>query len=842
MKVLHRKQILFNKVLMIPFFASVIVSCSQGIKKTDNTEKKVEELLSEMTLEEKVGQMINIGLPAILEGEIYYAPRDTAVIDTVKLARFVGKYCVGSVHNTPGYPPDKDEWHRLIKQIQDYAINHTRLGIPVIYGIDGVHGANFVNHSTMLPQQIALAASWNIDLAYRAGEITAYELRAASIPWNYAPVVDVASNPLWGRMYESFGEDPYLISQMSDAYIRGSQGNNLSDTTKVTVCLKHFIGYGAGINGKDRASALIPENYLRQYYLPPFTEAIQAGALTIMLSSNSINGIPCHINKYYMTDILKKELDFKGFTVSDFSDIDFLVDAHQVARDKKEATKQAILAGLDMIMNPYNADVSGILVELVNEGEIPVSRIDDAVRRILRVKIKSGLFENPYGNPDLYKDFASEKYTEDNYRAASECITLLKNESILPLNGRILPQNKSILPQNKSILPQYKSTLPQNESALPQNESELPQNESALPQNESALSQNKSALSQNKNILPHNKSILPLSRGSKILVTGVASNSMNYLNGGWSRTFQGQDTSFNDPAKLTILEALISKTGKENVKFVQGTGYDDDINTMAAVKAARSTDYIIVCLGEFPAAEKPADIDELPFPRVQQNLIKELAGTGKPVILVLVEGRPRIIREIEPLVQGIIIAYLPGDEGGRAIADIIFGDVNPSGKLPFTYPKYTGNVLTYYHKKADIRDRSWGFNGFCPQYEFGYGLSYTSFEYSNLELSADTLFTGDSLHIRINVTNTGKIGAKEIAELYIKDLVSSVSPDVKKLVSFKKLFLKPGEKKTIEFIISEADLDFVGTDNKWTTETGYFTVFAGGDPGKLMEKNFLFLK
>jgi beta-glucosidase len=793
MRILQEKQILFIKVLMGSIIASVIISCSQRIKQADNTENRIGELISEMTLEEKVGQMINIGLPAILEGDIYYAPRDTAVIDTAKLARFVGKYGVGSVHNTPGYPPDKYEWHRLIKQIQDYAVNRTRLGIPVIYGIDGVHGANYVNHSTMLPQQIALAASWNTDLALRAGEITAYELRAASIPWNYTPVVDVASNPLWGRMYESFGEDPYLISRMTDAYIQGSQGNDLSDTTKVTVCLKHFIGYGAGIYGKDRASALIPENYLRQYYLPPFTEAIKSGALTIMLSSNSVNGIPCHINKYYMTDILKEELDFQGFTVSDFSDIDFLVDAHQVAHNKKEATKQAILAGLDMIMNPYNADVSDILIELVKEGEIPMSRIDDAVRRILRIKIKIGLFENPYNNPDLYKDFASESFAEDNYKAASECITLLKN----------------------------KGRLTQSESLLSQNESKLPPNESILPQNEG---------------------ILPLSRDSKILVTGVASNSMNYLNGGWSRTFQGQDTSFNDPEKLTILEALINKTGRNNVKFIQGTGYNNDVNTKAAVRAASNADYIIACLGEFPAAEKPADIDELQFPDAQQNLVKELAGTGKPVILVLVEGRPRIIREIEPLVQGIILAYLSGDEGGRAVADIIYGDVNPSGKLPFTYPKFTGNALTYLHKKADIRDRTWGFDGFYPQYEFGYGLSYTSFEYSNLELSTDTLFAGDSLGIRINVSNTGQIAGKEIVEIYIKDVVSSVSPDVKRLVRFKKIDIEPGETKTIEFVISEKDLAFVGADNKWTTESGYFTLFAGGNPGKLMEKNFLYLK
>ncbi|UCH14887.1 MAG: glycoside hydrolase family 3 C-terminal domain-containing protein [Bacteroidales bacterium] len=765
MKMLQVKKMLFIKALITPFILSFVISCSQGEKEIDNIDEKVGKLLSEMTLEEKVGQMVNIGLPAILEGDVYYAPRDTAIIDTAKLAMYIGKYGVGSVHNTPGYPPDKDEWHRLIKQIQDYAINNTRHSIPVIYGIDGVHGANFVNHSTMLPQQIGLAASWNTELAGRAGEITAYELRAASIPWNYAPVIDVASQPLWGRMYESFGEDPYLISQLSNAYIMGAQGNSISDTTKVTVCLKHYIGYGAAVNGKDRANALIPENNLRQYYLPPFTAAIKYGALTIMLSSNSVNGIPCHINKYYLTDILKEELGFQGFTVSDFSDIDFLVDAHQVAHDKKEATKQAILAGLDMIMNPYNADVSDILVELVNTGEIPVGRIDDAVRRILQVKFKIGLFENPYSNPDFYKDFGSEKLAEDNYKAASECITLLKNENLLPLPG-----------------------------------------------------------------------------GSKILVTGVASNSMNYINGGWSRTFQGQDTSFNNPEKQTILDAVINKAGRGNVKFIQGTGYEDDINTKKAVRAAGGADYIIACLGEFPAAEKPSDIDELTMPQAQQNLVKELAKAGKPVILVLVEGRPRIIRDIEPLVQGILLAYLPGDEGGRAVADIIFGDVNPSGKLPFTYPKYTGNALTYWHKKADIRDKSWRFNGFYPQYEFGYGLSYTTFEYSNLELSADTLAAGDSLHITIDVSNTGNQAGKEIVELYIKDQVCSVSPDVKKLVRFRKINLEPGEIKTIEFILSETDLAFVGKDNKWITEKGYFTIFIGGDPGKLMEENFLFLK
>jgi beta-glucosidase len=759
--------------------------------------RQVNKLLSKMTLKEKVGQMVNIGLPTLLEGDIYYSPRDTSVIDTAKLALYIGKYGVGSVHNTPGYPPDKDEWHRLIKQIQDYAINHTRLGIPVIYGIDGVHGANFVDHSTMLPQQIALAASWDTGLAERAGDITSYELRAASMPWNYAPVIDVASQPLWGRMFESFGEDPYLISQMSDAFIRGAQGDNLSDTTKTAACIKHYIGYGAAMNGKDKANAFIPENYLRQYYLPPFTEALRNGALTVMLSSNSVNGIPCNINKYYLTDILKGELGFRGFTVSDFSDIEFLVEAHQVAKDKKEATKMAILAGLDMIMNPYNADVSDMLVELVNEGEIPVSRINDAVRRILMVKFRLNLFEEPYNDPGGYTNFGSDKFEEENYLMATECITLLKNEKVLPLP-----------------------------------------------------------------------------RECKMLVTGVAANSMNYLNGAWSRTFQGVETAFNDPSKLTILDALKDRFGKDNVTYVEGTDYEADINTIEAVRAAAGADYIIACVGEIPATEKPSDIDELTLPQVQLNLIKELSRTGKPVIVVLVEGRPRIIRDIEPLVQGIILAYLPGDEGGRALAGIISGEINPSGKLPFTYPKYTGNDLTYWHKKADIRDKNWRYDGFYPQYEFGYGLSYTTFQYSNLKLSVNTpvagnntaevtlaagennaednttgnntdeitLSAGDSLYVSVDVTNAGNREGKEVVEVCIRDLVATVSPDVLKLVRFKKINLSPGEKKTVEFILDESDLAFVNANNKWITEPGYFTVLVGGNPAALLQQNFLFLK
>jgi len=729
---------------------------------SDVIEKQIDQLISKMTLEEKVGQMLNLGLPTILKGS-YWDSRDTAIIDTARLAYFIGKYGAGSIHNTPGYPATKQEWHRLVKQIQDYAMKHTRMGIPVVYGIDDINGANYVMGSTMMPHEISLAATWNPFYALRAGEITSYESRAASLPWNYNPNVDVATQPLWGRMGESLGEDPYLISQMGSAYTKGSQKDGLNDTTTTAVCIKHYLGYGAGTNGKDRANAIIPENYLRQYFIPPFKAAIDAGALSIMISSNSINGAPCHMNKYYMTDILKGELGFKGVLVSDFSDVEFLVIAHQTAKDMREATKYAINAGLDMVMNPYDAKIVDIILDLVHSGDISVSRIDDATRRILRLKLSLDLFKHPYTDPAGYTKFGCKEFINDNYEAACEAITLLKNDNILPL-----PKNK------------------------------------------------------------------------KILVTGYTSNSINCLNGAWSRTFLGQSTKFNDPSKDNILEAIKKQVGEGNVLFAQATNYLTNENTDEAILKAKDADYIVVCLGEIPATEKPSDINELPMPGVQQQLVKKLAQTGKPIILVLVEGRPRIIREIEPLAKGIVMAYIPGDEGGKAVAAVLFGDKNPSGKLPYTYPKFTGNTLTYWHKKTDIRDTTWGFNGFYPQYEFGYGLSYTTFEYSNLKISTDTLHNQIKLNISVDVKNTGMMTGKEVTEVYIKDMVATVSPDDKKLVRFTKTEINPGENKTLTFSISRNDLGFVGMDNKWVVEDGDFELQVGGIPGKMMTKNFYY--
>jgi beta-glucosidase len=726
---------------------------------TTETEVKIKELLSRMTLKEKLGQMLNIGIPSIMTGA-YFDTRDSVVFDQEKYHRFIVEYGVGSIHNTPGLIPDKEEWFQIIKKIQDTAMTKTRLGIPILYGIDNIHGANYVNGSVMFPHQIGLAATWNVDLAEQCGAITSYESRAASLPWNYNPNVDVAVNPLWGRIAESFGEDQWLITEMGAAYQRGSLGTGLHDPHSTAVCLKHYLGYGAGTNGKDRANAIIPERNLRQYYLPPFERGIKEGAMAVMISSNAVNGIPCHSNAFLINDLLKDELNFQGVVISDFSDVEFLIDAHQVAKDKREATKLAVNAGLDMIMNPYDVDIVDILYDLVKSNEVSMERIDDAVTRILRLKFYLNLFEVPYTDPSSYPDVGGTKHMEANYDMAAESMTLLKNKN----------------------------------------------------------------------------SVLPLPKGKKILVTGYAANSMNVLNGAWSRSFLGRDTSYNDPSKLTIYGAIAKVVGTEQVTYLQGTDYDEDINTAKVVEQASKADYIVVCVGEIPATEVPSNTNELELPKVQQDLIRAMAQTQKPIILVMVQGRPRIIREVEPLTDAILMAYLPGQEGGRAVADVLFGAVNPSGKLPYTYPKYSGFVLPYYHKKTDARDVNWGFDGFDPQFQFGHGLSYTAFEYADLQVSKDTLVGDPSVSLTVNVTNTGTLTGKEIVQCYIHDKVASIAPDTKRLLHFEKVSLDPGETKTITFELDANAFSFVGKENTWILEPGDFQLFVGGDPDKMLQK------
>ena len=759
-----------KKIISLLIMVSMFLSCNKqqpnNSALTDEEEiieEKVKWLLTKMTLKEKVGQMLNIGLPSILKGE-YWDARDTAVFDQKKIQKFIVDYAVGSIHNTPQYLAGTDEWYQIVKTIQDASIKNTRLGIPVLYGIDNIHGANYIKGSVLFPHQIALAATWNRELVALNGKLTSYESRAASLPWNFNPNIDVATNPLWGRISESFGEDPYLISEMGVAYVKGSQGEHLKNSKSSAVCLKHFVGYGAGRNGKDRANAIIPENSLTQYFLPPFKKAIDQGALGVMISSNAVNGIPCHINKKYITDILKEELGFKGVVISDFSDVDFLIEAHEVASNKREATKMAVNAGLDMLMNPYDIDVVDYIVEMVENKEISMERIDDAVTRILNLKFRLNLFEKPYNNPKDFPDFGSEKHIAANYNSAAEAITLLKNK----------------------------------------------------------------------------EAVLPLKKGKKILVTGYASNTMNLLNGAWSRTFLGQDTKYNDPSKLTILKAIEKEIGSNKVDYVEGTNYTEDIDIATAVSKAKNADYIVVCAGELPATEKSSDINELALPQAQQDLVKKLSVYNKPIILVLLAGRPRIIRDIEPLIDGIIMAYYPGQEGGRVISDVLFGTINPSGKLPYTYPKYSGNALTYYHKKADVRDVDWGYDGFYTQFDFGFGLSYTSFNYSNFSIDKDTISGNETVKISVTVKNTGKIEGKEVVQLYLKDLVASVAPDSKRLIRFKKIKLQPNQSETVEFTINSSDLKFIGIDNTWVVETGYFEFQIGSSSQEVLKKQMYY--
>lgn len=746
----------------------IIFTSCQSEKQSDPDDiyfEKADSLLDLLSLEEKVGQMTNIGLPALIQGP-FWNDFDTLLLDTAKMKDLLINFKVGSIQNKGKYPPSKEEWFRIIKTIQKYVLRNSEHKIPILFGIDGVHGANYTAGSTIFPHQLAVAATWNPEFARITGEVTSYELKASSTPWNYAPVLDVTMQALWGRVFETFGEDTYLTGVMGEAYVEGSQGNSLSDDGSVAVCLKHFIGYGTPVSGKDRSPAIIPENYLRQYYLDPFRKAIDKGALTLMINSGSVNGIPGHADHYLLTELLKGELGLKGFLISDWGDLESLVTIHHVAENKREAAKISVLAGMDMCMVPYDASFAADVISLVKNGEIPMSRIDDAVRRILFVKFKLGIFEKPWNNPKDYPKFGSTEFSELSYDAASEAITLLKNEN--------------------EILPLQKDKI-------------------------------------------------------KILVTGPSANKLTSLNGPWSRTWKGDDPTYDDPGKLNFYQAMQSEFGTNSVSFEEGVAYKTDFkeNTKLLNKA-KSSDVIFICLGEEPASEKLLDIHNLDLPVNQRNLIKYLHKTGKPIVLVLLQGRSRIIRDIEPLVDGVLHAYWPGNEGGRALADIISGDVNPSGKLPYTYQRYNNTLHTYQHKNSDKFDDSFGMNGFNPQWEFGYGLSYSKFKYDGLVISSDTMNAGENMQIKVRLTNESKIIGKEVVQLYLRDKIASISPDDRKLIAFTKIELGPGESKIVELPIKNKDLMFVDRDNKWIAEKGQFELMMGGRPDNMLTTTFYY--
>ncbi len=709
--------------------------------------------------------MVQVTLDVIAYGEDSLSSYEPVILDPAMLEKAFVKYQIGSVLNTANNRArDIFEWNRTIKQIQDAALAGSRLDIPVIYGLDMIHGASYVDGATFFPQQIGMAATWNPGLAEIAGEVTAYETRAAGLAWTFSPVLDLGMDPRWPRQWETFGEDPFLASVFGHHLIKGLEGpsNDVSNKYRIASCLKHFLGYSQTLSGKDRTPAWIPENKLREYHLPAFASGIEAGAMTLMLNSGEINGLPVHMNKYLITDLLKNELGFTGFVVTDWQDIVYLHLRHKVASSQKEAVKMAVNAGIDMSMVPYHFEFADHLIELVNEGEVSMERINDAVTRILRVKYLMGLFETPYTLAEDYPDFASDRFADAAYKAASESVTLLKNQ----------------------------------------------------------------------------QDILPLPKEASILVGGPAANQMRPLNGGWSYSWQGQLVDEFATGYNTIFEAIREKAANpslvtlyEGVRYAETNDFRDEItdDLIRFRQLAAQADYIVLAIGENSYCETPGNITDLNLSKNQQGLVRMAASTGKPVVLVLVQGRPRIISEIEPMAHGILNAYLPGNYGGDAIASILFGDVNPSGKLPFTYPRFQNSLEPYYIKHTEQlhgtgAPESTGFN---PQYAFGSGLSYAEFELSELRIEGKEFLPDQTIRGSVQLRNLSDIPGKEVVQVYVSDHYASNTPPVKRLRAFEKVLLQPGQTRQIDFEIPVNNLAFVNRDNQTIVEEGSYSLRVG---------------
>ena len=731
----------------------------------NNNQAKAEALLKKMTIEEKVGQMAQITLDVVGKGKGRYESDEPFGLDDKELQRVLVKYHVGSILNTSNNRARTPQvWYNIISKIQNVAMKQTPNKIPVIYGVDEIHGATYTVGATMFPQQIGQAATFNRSLVKNGASITAYETRASSIPWNFAPLLDVGSDPRFPRQWESFGEDPYLIKELGVAAVKGYEGEDgkVSHPEKVASSIKHFLGYQVSVSGKDRTPAFISDQALREYHLPPFKAAIDAGAKTIMINSGIINGVPVHANYHILTELLKEELNFKGLVVTDWGDIENLYKRDRIAKDDKEAIMLAINAGIDMSMIAYNYETfCDNLLALVKEGKVKESRIDDAVRRILWVKYELNLFEKPTTNPKDYPKFGSKEFENAAYQTAAESITLLKNTD----------------------------------------------------------------------------QILPLAKGTKILVAGPNANSMRTLNGAWTYSWQGEKVEEFAAKYNTILKALQNKAGKENVTYFPGVSYkmdgkyyEDYADKMdETIAAAKDADLIVLCLGENSYTESPGNMNDLYLSDLQTELAQKLAATGKKVILVLNEGRPRVISKFEKKMSAVVQTYLPGNFGGDALADVLYGVVNPSGKLPYTYPQFPNALFTYYHKPSENKGTTEGVYNYDadynPQYVFGAGLSYTTFKYDQLKLSSNTLKKGETLTVTVNVSNTGKVAGKESVLLFTSDLYATlITPDVKRLRGFEKIDLKAGETKTVTFKIQPEDLAFINTESKAITEEGEFTL------------------
>ena len=725
------------------------------IKSNPKIEAQVEQILKKLTLEEKIGQMME------LVTDLFGANDKNGVfyIDEHKTDSILSRYKIGSILNAPNTcAPTAKQWEKYIEQIQK--ISMKRIGIPCVFGLDQNHGSTYTQDGTLFPQNINIAATFNREIARHLAEATAYETRAVSVPWTYSPTVDLGRDARWPRIWENFGEDCYLTSEMGKAMVYGFQGedpNNI-DQYHIATSLKHFMGYGVPWTGKDRTPAYISPANLREKHFAPFLAGLQAGALTVMVNSASVNGMPMHANKEILTGWLKEETGWDGVLITDWADINNLYTREMVAKDKKDALRIAINAGIDMIMEPYSCDACGYLIELVKEGKIPMSRIDDACRRVLRMKYRLDLFKNPTQKLKNYPKFGGEEFAKLALEGATESMVLLKNEG----------------------------------------------------------------------------NILPLQHGKKILLTGPNANQMRCLDGGWSYTWQGHRTDEFAGKYNTIYEAFCNEYGKENVILNQGVTYNEkgkyweenEPQILGAVAAAKDADVIVACIGENSYTETPGNLTDLWLSENQRNLVKALAQTGKPVILVLNEGRPRLIADIEPLAQGIIDILIPGNMGGDALVNLVSGKSNFSGKMPYTYPKEINSLANYDFKKSEevgTMEGAYDYNAkITQQWGFGYGLSYTSYQYSNLKVSKSDFRHGDIIKVSVDVKNTGKVAGKESILLFSSDLVASMVPDGRRLRAFDKVELQPGETKTVTFELKADDLAFVGWDGKWRLEEGDF--------------------
>ena len=747
-----KKILLSISMLALAYTASANVPV---IKSDPKIEAQVEQTLKKLTLEEKIGQMME------LVTDLFGANDKNGVfyIDEHKTDSILSRYKIGSILNAPNTcAPTAKQWEKYISQIQK--ISMKRIGIPCVFGLDQNHGSTYTQGGTLFPQNINVAATFNREIARRSAEATAYETRAVSVPWTYSPTVDLGRDARWPRIWENFGEDCYLSSEMGKAMVNGFQGedpNNI-DQYHIATSMKHFMGYGVPWTGKDRTPAYISPADLREKHFAPFLAGLQAGALTVMVNSASVNGMPMHANKDILTGWLKEETGWDGVLITDWADINNLYTREMVAKDKKDALRIAINAGIDMIMEPYSCDACGYLIELVKEGKIPMSRIDDACRRVLRMKYRLDLFKNPTQKLKNYPKFGGEEFAKLALEGATESMVLLKNEG----------------------------------------------------------------------------NILPLQHGKKILLTGPNANQMRCLDGGWSYTWQGHRADEFAGKYNTIYEAFCKEYGKENVILNQGVTYNEkgkyweenEPQILGAVAAAKDADVIVACIGENSYTETPGNLTDLWLSENQRNLVKALAQTGKPVILVLNEGRPRLIADIEPLAQGIIDILIPGNMGGDALVNLVSGKSNFSGKMPYTYPKEINSLANYDFKKSEevgTMEGAYDYNAkITQQWGFGYGLSYTSYKYSNLKVSQSDFRHGDIIKVSVDVKNTGKVAGKESVLLFSSDLIASMVPDGRRLRAFDKIELQPGETKTVTFDLNADDLAFVGYDGKWKLEEGDF--------------------